>query len=141
YAARMLVVGGMFSMFFFLSQYLQGVRGFSPLEAGVAFLPMTLVMFSMVRAVPRLAERFGNTQLLMGGVSLAAIGMTWLSRIDQGTPFVLGIAVPLVMLGLGMGGALAPLTAAGIAGVDAEGAGGASGLGNGAQQLGAWLGR
>src|SRR5205814_4598308 len=119
YAARMLLVGGMFSMFFFLSQYLQGTRGFSPLEAGIAFLPMTVVMFSMVRVVPRLAARLGNTQLLMAGVSLAAIGMTWLSRIDASTAFVSGIAVPLVMMGLGMGGALAPLTAAGIAGVEA----------------------
>ena len=49
----MLLVGGMFSMFFFLSQYLQGVRGFSPLQAGLGFLPMTVVMFSTVRFVPR----------------------------------------------------------------------------------------
>jgi EmrB/QacA subfamily drug resistance transporter len=140
YAARMLVVGGMFSMFFFLSQYLQGVRGFSPLETGVAFLPMTLVMFSMVRAVPRLVARIGNTQLLIAGISLAAIGMTWLSRIDADTPFVAGIAFPLVMMGLGMGAALTPLTAAGITGVDPHDAGAASGVVNAAHQLGGSLG-
>jgi EmrB/QacA subfamily drug resistance transporter len=140
YAARMLVVGGMFSMFFFLSQYLQGVRGYSPLETGVAFLPMTLVMFSMVQAVPRLTQRLGSTQLLTAGVSLAAIGMTWLSRIDADTPFVPGIAFPLVLMGLGMGGALAPLTAAGIAGVEAGDAGAASGVVNAAHQLGGSLG-
>jgi EmrB/QacA subfamily drug resistance transporter len=140
YAARMLVVGGMFSMFFFLSQYLQGVRGFSPLETGVAFLPMTLVMFSMVQAVPRLVARYGNAQLLMAGVSLAAIGMTWLSRIDANTPFLTGIAFPLVIMGVGMGGALAPLTAAGIAGVEPSDAGAASGLVNAAHQLGGSLG-
>jgi EmrB/QacA subfamily drug resistance transporter len=140
YAARMLVVGGMFSMFFFLSQYLQGVRGYTPLATGVAFLPMTLVMFSMVQFVPRLVARYGNTQLLMAGVSLAAIGMTWLSRIDATTPFLPGIAVPLVMMGIGMGGALAPLTAAGIAGVDPHDAGAASGLVNAAHQLGGSLG-
>jgi EmrB/QacA subfamily drug resistance transporter len=139
-AARILLVGGMFSMFFFLSQYLQGVRGFSPLEAGIAFLPMTLVMFSMVRVVPRLAARIGNTQLLIAGISLAAIGMTWLSRIDASTPFLPGIAVPLVMMGFGMGGALAPLTAAGIAGVENADAGAASGLVNAAHQLGGSLG-
>jgi predicted MFS family arabinose efflux permease len=140
YAARMLLVGGMFSMFFFLSQYLQGVRGYSPLETGIAFLPMTLVMFSMVRVVPRLVQRIGNTQLLMAGVSLAAIGMTWLSRIDATTPFLPGIAVPLVMMGVGIGGALAPLTAAGIAGVDPHDAGAASGLVNASHQLGGSLG-
>jgi len=140
YAARMLVVGGMFSMFFFLSQYLQGVRGYSSLEAGIAFLPMTLVMFSMIRVVPRLAVRLGNTQLLIAGLSLAAIGMTWLSRIEPDTPFLPGIAVPLVMMGLGMGGALTPLTAAGIAGVESRDAGAASGLVNAAHQLGGSLG-
>ena len=140
YAARMLVVGGMFSMFFFLSQYLQGVRGYSPLETGVAFLPMTLVMFSMVQVVPRLVARYGNAQLLMAGVSLAAIGMTWLSRIDASTPFLPGIAFPLVIMGIGMGGALTPLTAAGIAGVEPRDAGAASGVVNAAHQLGGSLG-
>ncbi|HEX6714095.1 MAG TPA: MFS transporter [Thermoleophilaceae bacterium] len=140
YAARMLIVGGMFSMFFFLSQYLQGARGFSPLEAGFAFLPMTVVMFSMVRAIPRLVARMGNSQLLTAGVSLAAIGMTWLSRIDQDTPFFPGIALPLVMMGMGMGAALAPLTAAGIAGVEPADAGAASGVVNAAHQLGGSLG-
>ena len=54
YAARVLVAGGMFSTFFFLTQYLQGVRGYSALQAGLAFLPMTAVMFAMGRVVPRL---------------------------------------------------------------------------------------
>jgi EmrB/QacA subfamily drug resistance transporter len=139
-AARMLIVGGMFSMFFFLSQYLQGVRGYSPLAAGVAFLPMTLVMFSMVRAVPRLVARLGNTAVLISGVTVDALGMTWLSRIGVDTPFFPGIAVPLVMMGLGIGMALAPLTSAGIAGVEPADAGAASGLVNAAQQLGGSLG-
>jgi len=140
YGARMLLVGGMFSMFFFLSQYLQGVRSLSPLEAGMAFLPMTAVMFSMVRFVPRLSARWGDERLLMAGVSVALAGMTWLSRLDESTPFFAGIALPLVLLGIGMGGALAPLTAAGIAGVDRVDAGAASGVVNAAQQLGVSLG-
>ena len=140
YAARMLLVGGMFSMFFFLSQYLQGVRGFSPLHAGVAFLPMTAVMFSSVRLVPRLSARWGDARLLVTGVSVALGGMTWLSRLDETTPFFPDIALPLALLGLGMGAALAPLTAAGIAGVAPADAGAASGVVNAAQQLGVSLG-
>jgi EmrB/QacA subfamily drug resistance transporter len=140
YVARMLLVGGMFSMFFFLSQYLQGVRGFSPLEAGIAFLPMTAVMFSMVRLVPRLSARWGDARLLMTGLAVALAGMAWLSRLGETTPFMPDIAVPLVLLGLGVGAALAPLTAVGIAGVDAADAGAASGVVNAAQQLGASLG-
>jgi EmrB/QacA subfamily drug resistance transporter len=140
YLARMLVVGGMFSMFFFLSQYLQGVRGYSPLDAGIAFLPMTAVMFSMVRLVPRLSARWGDARLLLTGLSVAFAGMAWLSRLGETTPFLPDIALPLVLLGLGMGAALAPLTAAGIAGVDPADAGAASGVVNAAQQLGASLG-
>jgi MFS family permease len=52
YLARLLLVGGMFGMFFFLTQFLQGVRGYSPLQAGIAFLPMTIALFVMVRIVP-----------------------------------------------------------------------------------------
>jgi predicted MFS family arabinose efflux permease len=130
----------MFSMFFFLSQYLQGVRGFSPLEAGIAFLPMTAVMFSMVRVVPRLSARWGDPRLLVTGVSIALAGMVWLSRLGETTPLLPDIALPLALLGLGMGGALAPLTAAAIAGVAPADAGAASGLVNTAQQLGISLG-
>jgi EmrB/QacA subfamily drug resistance transporter len=140
YLARMLLVGGMFSMFFFLSQYLQGVHGVSPLQAGLAFLPMTVVMFSTVQFVPRLSARWGDARLLVTGVSVALSGMVWLSRLDETTPYLPGIALPLVLLGLGMGAALAPLTGAGIAGVAPDDAGAASGVVNAAQQLGVSLG-
>jgi len=140
YAARMLLVGAMFSMFFFLSQYLQGVHGLSPLQAGLAFLPMTLVIFSTVQFVPWLSARWGDARLLVTGVSVALAGMVWLSRLGETTPYFPGIALPLVLLGLGMGAALAPLTGAGIAGVAADDAGAASGVVNAAQQLGASLG-
>jgi EmrB/QacA subfamily drug resistance transporter len=140
YLARMLLVGGMFSMFYFLSQYLQGVRGFTPLQAGLGFLPMTVVMFSTVRLVPRLSVRWGDARLLVTGVSIALAGMAGLSRLDATTPFFPDIVLPLVLLGLGMGCALAPLTGAALAGVAPEDAGAASGVVNVAQQLGVSLG-
>jgi EmrB/QacA subfamily drug resistance transporter len=140
YVARMLLVGGMFSMFFFLSQDLQGVRGLSPLQTGLAFLPMTGVMFAMVRVVPGLSARWGDMRLLVTGVSIALVGMAWLSRLGADSAFWPHVGAPLVLLGVGMGGALAPLTAAGIAGVQDDDAGAASGLVNVAQQLGASLG-
>ncbi|MEA2296994.1 MAG: hypothetical protein QOE86_4633 [Solirubrobacteraceae bacterium] len=140
YLARMLLVGGMFSMFFFVSQYLQGVRGFSPLQAGLGFLPMTVVMFSTVRVVPRLSARWGDARLLVVGVVVALAGMACLSRLDTATPFFPDIVLPLVLLGLGMGAALAPLTAAALAGVAPADAGAASGVVNAAQQLGVSLG-
>jgi EmrB/QacA subfamily drug resistance transporter len=140
YAARILVVSGMYAMFFFLTQYFQGARGFGPLEAGVAFLPMTLLVFAMVQVVPRIAARVGNARVLTIGLLLALAGMTWLSRIGEGTPYFPDIALPLLLLGIGMGTALTPLTSSGIAGVAPDDAGAASGLVNTAHQLGGALG-
>jgi predicted MFS family arabinose efflux permease len=140
YVARILVVSGMFAMFFFLTQFMQGARGYSPLQAGLAFLPMTLVMFSMIRVVPRVMERVGNGRLLIGGLALDLAGMAWLSRLGESTPYFPGIAVPLVLMGVGIGLALTPLTGSGIAGVAPEDAGAASGLVNTSHQLGGALG-
>ncbi|HXQ76040.1 MAG TPA: MFS transporter, partial [Acidimicrobiales bacterium] len=140
YAARMLVVSGMFAMFFFLTQFLQGVRGFSALEAGLAFLPVTAVMFAAARTAPRLASRVGNTRLLIGGIFLAVVGMAGLSRISADSSYFPRIALPMLLLGLGIGTALTPLTTAGVAGVEPQDAGAASGVTNVAQQLGSSLG-
>jgi predicted MFS family arabinose efflux permease len=140
YLARIVVVGAMFSMFFFLTQFLQGARNFSALEAGVAFLPMTLVMFGTVRLVPRLIARVGNVGPLIGGLVVALVGMAWLSRISIGSAYFPDIAFPLVLLGAGMGVAFTPLTTAGIAGVASADAGAASGVVNAAHQLGGSLG-
>jgi predicted MFS family arabinose efflux permease len=130
----------MFGMFFFLTQFLQGVDGYSPLRAGIAFLPLTLVMFSMVLVVPRLVARLGNARLLAGGVATALVGMAWLSQLSATTPYLSGIALPMVILGIGAGAAFTPLTASGVAGVAPEDAGAASGLVNVAHQLGGSLG-
>ncbi|MEA2244777.1 MAG: hypothetical protein QOD24_4333 [Solirubrobacteraceae bacterium] len=140
YVARILVVGGMFSMFFFVTQFLQGVSGFSALQSGIAFLPMTVVLFGVVRVVPRFAVRVGGTTLLIAGLLVALTGMAWLSRITAGSAYFPQIAVPMVLLGAGIGAALTPLTSSGIAGVAAGDAGAASGLVNVAHQLGGSLG-
>jgi EmrB/QacA subfamily drug resistance transporter len=140
YVARLLVVGAMFSSFFFMTQFLQGVLHYNPLQAGLAFLPMTAVMFSMVQVVPRLTARVGSMAVLLAGLTLALAGMIWMSRLSDGTAFFPGIALPLALLGTGMGMALTPLTGAGIAGVAPDDAGAASGVVNVAQQLGGSLG-
>ena len=80
YAARMLVVGAMFGMFFYLTQFLQGAEGYSALKAGLAFLPVSLSVFAMVRVVPKVLGRFGLQRTLLGGLVLALGGLLWLSR-------------------------------------------------------------
>jgi EmrB/QacA subfamily drug resistance transporter len=140
YAARLLMVGAMFGMFFYLTQFLQGAEGYSALKAGLAFLPVTLTIFAMVKVVPRLLGRIGPEQTLVGGLVLALAGLLWLSRISTTTDYWTGIALPMLLIGAGMGLAFTPLTQAAIAGVDNHDAGAASGLVNVFQQLGSTIG-
>lgn len=140
YAARLLMVGAMFGMFFYLTQFLQGAENFSALKAGLAFLPITLSIFAMVKVVPRLLGRIGPQRTLVGGLVLALFGLIWLSRISTTTDYWLGIAIPMALIGCGMGLAFTPLTQAAIAGVDNHDAGAASGLVNVFQQLGSTIG-
>ena len=140
YATRLLMVGAMFGMFFYLTQFLQGAENFSALKAGLAFLPVTLTIFAMVKVVPRLLGRVGPQRTLIGGLVLALIGLIWLSRISTSTDYWTGIAIPMALIGCGMGLAFTPLTQAAIAGVDNHDAGAASGLVNVFQQLGSTIG-
>jgi EmrB/QacA subfamily drug resistance transporter len=140
YAARVLFLGAMIGFFFFTTQFLQGVLGYDPLQAGLAFLPMTAVNFAVAIAVPRLGRRIGNAELLAAGLGVAFVGMAWLSRVGAGDSYLVAVALPMAVIGVGQGLALAPLTAAGIAGVSGADAGAASGLVNTAHQLGSAVG-
>lgn len=140
YGARILFLGAMMGFWFFITQYLQRVMGYSPLQAGLAFLPMTLANFTVAVAVPRLTHRFGNARLLAGGLTVTLVGMAWLSQLSADTAYVSGIALPMILIGIGQGATLSPLTSSGIAGVAPEDAGAASGLVNVAHQLGGSLG-
>jgi EmrB/QacA subfamily drug resistance transporter len=140
YAARILFLGAMLGFWFFITQFLQVVDNFSPIGAGLAFFPMTVANFVVAVAVPQLTRRFGNPRLLAGGLLVTLIGMFWLSRLTADIPYLTGIALPMVLIGIGQGASLGPLTASGIAGVTKEDAGAASGLVNVAHQLGGSLG-
>lgn len=138
--SRMLFLGAMVGFWFFTSQYMQLVLGFTPLQTGLAFLPMTIVNGIVAFAVPRLTQRWGNGPLLATGLVVTAMGMAWLSRVSPTTPYLLDIAGPMMLIGGGQGATLAPLTSAGMTGIDDDDAGAASGLVNAAHQLGAAIG-
>lgn len=140
YLARMLFLGGAVGFWFFSTQLLQGVLHFRPLLAGLAFLPVTLPNFASAIAVPRLARRYGNERLLLAGLMLGVFGLSWLGLADADASYWADVAPPMLLIGLGQGLLLAPLTAAGVAGVGREDAGAASGLVNVAHQLGGALG-
>jgi EmrB/QacA subfamily drug resistance transporter len=140
YAGRVLFLGAMMGFWFFITQFLQSVYGYTPLQAGVAFLPMTLANLAVALATPRMTRRVGNPLLLAGGLAVTLAGMAWLSRLTADTAYLTGVALPMILIGAGQGGALGPFTAAGIAGVSGDDAGAASGLVNAAHQLGGSLG-
>lgn len=140
YATRLLFLGAMAPFWFFTTQWMQSVAGYTPVEAGIAFLPTTVVNFAVALAVPRLTARFGLPAVLAGGVTVSLIGMAWLSRLGPDTHYLTGIALPMLLIGGGQGGVLGPLTAAGIARVTPADAGAAGGLTNVAHQLGGSLG-
>jgi predicted MFS family arabinose efflux permease len=140
YAARLLLVGGLFGMFFFATQYLQLILGFSPVQAGLAFLPMTVLLFGVSRLAARLLGRFAPVPLALAGIVPVIAGMAWLSRISPGTAYLPGVLGPMILFGVGMGLAMVPLTTAALAGVRPEDSGAASSMVNVTQQVGGALG-
>ena len=140
YVARLFTVGGMFGFFFFLTQYLQEVLGYSALKAGFAFIPMTAVLFATSRTVPRFAGRLSNTRLQVIGLVLALGGMAWIRGVSASTQYFPQLLFPMMLMGIGMGIAFIPLTQSGIAGVRQEDSGAASGLVNAFHQVGGSVG-
>jgi EmrB/QacA subfamily drug resistance transporter len=140
YVTRLLLVAGMFGMFFFLTQFVQKILGFTPLRAGVAFLPMTVGLFAVSRLSARLAARFRTVPLMVAGMLPVVAGMAWLSRISPGSGYVSGALGPMLLIGAGMGVVFVPLTMASLAGVRPEESGAASSMVNVTQQIGGSLG-
>jgi EmrB/QacA subfamily drug resistance transporter len=140
YLARLTYLGAMIGFFYFTTQYLQGVLGFTALQAGVAFFPMTVVNFAVAIAIPRVTARLGQTVPLIIGVLLTLAGMLWLSRVGVSGSYWLAVASPMVLIGAGQGLAFAPMTTAGIAGLGPRDAGAGSGMVNTFHQLGTALG-
>src|SRR4051794_17670925 len=140
YAGRFLFLGGMVPFWFFATNYLQLVNGFAPVVAGLAFLPVTLPNFASAMAVPRLTRRFGNGRLLVAGLLISVVGVGWLSQLSADSSYLTGVALPMILIGIGQGGCLAPLTSAGIVGVAPEDAGAAGGVVNVAHQIGGSVG-
>jgi EmrB/QacA subfamily drug resistance transporter len=140
FAVRLLLVAGMFGMFFFLTQFLQDVLGFGALTTGIAFLPMTALLFGVSRLMPRVMPRVGGYRLMLIGMVPVVIGMAWLSRVSPATDYWSGVFGPMVLRGSGMGTVFVPLTTASLAGVRREESGAASSMVNVMQQLGGSVG-
>jgi EmrB/QacA subfamily drug resistance transporter len=136
----LLLSAALFAMWFFLSLYMQNVLGYSPLRAGVAFVPQTLSIMIGAQISSRAVHRIGARPLLIAGPLATALGLILLAQIGATTPYFPGIALPSVLITLGLGLSFPPLTLAATAGVRREESGLASGLINTMRQIGGALG-
>jgi EmrB/QacA subfamily drug resistance transporter len=140
YVARLLMVAGMMGMFFFLTQFLRDVLGYSDLKTGFAFLPLTVMVFLASQASSRwLVELVGNRRLMIIGITFSTLGMLWLTQLGEHSGY-LSLAGPLTVFGFGNGLAFVPLTTTALDGVEPADSGAASGLVNVMQQVGGSLG-
>ncbi len=138
--ARGLLYAGMYGMFFFLSQFFQDVQRFSPLVAGIAFLPMPASVFLSSQLTGRvLVRRLPQKNVMMVGATVVSLGLLLATRIQPSTSYA-QIVISMVLTGAGMGVSFVSLTSASLAQVAPEDAGAASGLVNVSQQLGGALG-
>ena len=139
-AVMFLVGAAFFSMWYFLSLYLQNVLGYSALRAGTAFVPMAIAIIAGAQASSRLLPRIGVRPLLMTGTLLAAVGFAWLSRIDPHASYWGQVFGPGCIIALALGVLFTPLAAAATTGVPPHQAGLASGVLNTSRQVGGSLG-
>ena len=136
----LLLGAAVFAMWFFLSLYLQQVRGYSPIRAGLAFLPMTLSIVATTTIVSRAVTRVGPKPLLVGGMATLAVGLLLFTQLSPTGTYVGDILAPSLLTAIGLGLAFVPVTIAAVAGVDHDEAGLASGLVNTSRLFGGALG-
>ena len=136
----LLVASGLFGMFFFASLYVQEILGYSPLKAGLAFLPVTAGIVIGAGIAQQLFRRVGVLRLALGGVTLGAAGLAVLTQLPVHGSYLGSLMSGLFPMSVGMGLTFVPITLLGTSGVQGEDAGLASGLFNTAQQVGGSLG-
>ncbi|MGW1275682.1 MFS transporter [Streptomyces tsukubensis] len=140
YAIMLCLAAAIFGMFFFLTLYVQDVLGFSPLTAGLAFLPVSVLIAVGATVTSRLLPRYGPKPFIVCGALLAAGGLSWLSRIETDSTYAGSVLGPMLVFSAGMGMQFVCLTLTAVSGVPRRETGAASGLLNASQQVGGSLG-
>jgi EmrB/QacA subfamily drug resistance transporter len=132
--------GSAFAMWYFVSLYLQQVLGYTPLEAGVAFLPMPITIAACTQAASRLTGRYGAGPVLAAGMTSIAAGMLLFARVAPDGGYLSDVLGPALLCSAGIGFSFVPVTIAATNGVERTEAGLASGLVNTSRQMGGSLG-
>jgi EmrB/QacA subfamily drug resistance transporter len=137
---QLIAFAGFLAMFFFLTLYMQNVLGYSPIETGLAYLPVTVGAGMAAGVTSQLVGRTGTRPVIVAGALIAAGGVYYLSHVPVGGSYVADLLPGLVVMSLGLGAVFVAVTTAANAGVPADNAGLAAALLNASQQLGGALG-
>jgi EmrB/QacA subfamily drug resistance transporter len=137
---QLIAFTGFLAVFFFLTLYMQNVLGYSPIETGVAYLPVTVAVGISAGVSSQLLSRVGTRPLIVAGSLIASAGVYYLSRIPVDGSYVADLLPGLVVMALGIGAVFVAVTTAANAGVPADKAGLAAALLNASQQVGGALG-
>jgi EmrB/QacA subfamily drug resistance transporter len=135
-----LVGASLFSMFFFISLYMQQVLGYSAIHAGLSYLPLALTIMASAGIASGLVTKVGYKPVLVIGLACIVAGLLWFSRVSVGGGFLTDILGPSLLAAVGLGFSFVTTTIAAVSGVEEEESGLASGLINTSQQVGGALG-
>jgi EmrB/QacA subfamily drug resistance transporter len=137
---QLIAMAGFFSMFFFLTLYMQNVLGWSPIQTGAAYIPLTVVVGIAAGIASQLMARIGTRPVIVSGALIAAGGVYWLSHIPVGGSYLSDLLPGMLIMSLGLGGVFVGVATAANAGVPPDKAGVAAALLNASQQVGGALG-
>ncbi len=140
YVIMLSLAAAMFGMFFFIVLFVQNVLGYSPIQSGLAFLPVTVAIVTGAGLSQRLLPVLGPKPFMVTGSAITGVGLFWQTFITPESSYVGGVLGPMVMFGFGMGLNFVTLTLTAVSGVAQHEAGAASGLLNATQQVGGSLG-
>ncbi|MFJ8080188.1 MFS transporter [Streptomyces sp. NPDC096205] len=140
YVIMLSLAAAMFGMFFYIVLFVQNVLGYSPIKAGLAFLPVTVAIAVGAGLSQRFLPVLGPKPFMVTGSTLVVLGLAWQSLITPDSSYAGGVLGPMLVFGFGMGLNFVTVTVTAVSGVAQHEAGAASGLLNATQQVGGSLG-
>ncbi|MET7616685.1 MFS transporter [Streptomyces sp. NPDC005408] len=140
YLIMMSLAAAMFGMFFFIVLFVQNVLDYSPINSGLAFLPVTVMIVTAAGISSKLLPVLGPKPFLFAGAVFTGSGMAWLTALDPGSSYLGGVLGPMLLFGFGMGLVFVTATLTAVSGVAQHESGAASSLLNATQMVGGSLG-
>ena len=140
YVVMFCMGAALFSMFFYLTQFVQEILGYSALKAGFAFVPVSIAIVFSAQIASRVIARVGPRPLVILGCVTAGLGLLWLSTITAHSGYVSLLLPTMIVVAIGLGFVFVPITLTAVAGVESRDAGIASAMLNVTQQIGGTMG-